>query len=171
MLQALTSHNQQLETANRALAIFAGRLMQEQTAWLEQQTEQHEAALAHLHTAQAESDRLRAKLAIVEEALLQRDHQVQSLQTLLNQYQELKSESTHGLGLDESSSAQHQSRVQNPSQQEADGSHELQATEVAEARDEGTAAQKQVPPVRQFSMERTSPVKAEMKGKGKAWWS
>lgn len=144
--------------------------MQEQTAWLEQQTEQHEAALAHVLTAQAESDRLRAKLAIAEQTLEQRDHQIQSLQTLLNQYQELKSESIHGMSLDESSNAQHASRVQNSSQQETDGCRKGQAIEVIQARDKAVAAQGKVLPVRQLLMERTSPVKAETKRKGKGWW-
>ena len=166
MLEALTTHNQQLETANRALAIFAGRLMQEQTAWLEQQMEQHEAALAHVHSAQAESDRLRAKLAIVEEVLLQRDHQIQSLQILLNQHQELKSESAQGLGLDEPGSAQGPSVACTATQQEA---RKSQAIEMA--RDKGMAGQEQVLPVPQHLMERTNPVKAETKCKGKGWWS
>jgi len=171
VLEALTTHNQRLETANRALSIFAGRLMQEQTAWLEQQMEQHEAALAHVRSARTESDSLQADLALVQEALQQRDHQIQSLQTLLNQYQELKGESAQGFGLDESFNAQRPIVQWTASQQEADGCRKLQAAEVDPARGKVVAGQEEVQPVRQLLMERTGSVEAETRRKGKGWWS
>lgn len=74
--------------------------MQEQTAWLEQQTEQHKAALTHVQNAQAESDTLRAELAKLEDALNERDQRIVSLQSLLNLYQELKGECSKDLSQD-----------------------------------------------------------------------